>query len=74
MARQDVQAAVTAYWSARAPLFDGVASHVAQRDLWRGVLEAAFQAEGPKDVVDLGTGTGRLRSFCRLARPSRSRL
>lgn len=50
--------AVTAYWSARAPQFDGVASHVAQREIWREVLEAAFEAERPKDVVDLGTGTG----------------
>lgn len=52
------QDAVTAYWSARASQFDGVASHVAQREIWRDVLEAAFEAEGPKDVVDLGTGTG----------------
>jgi ubiquinone/menaquinone biosynthesis C-methylase UbiE len=52
------QDAVTVYWSARAPQFDGVASHVAQRGIWREVLEAAFEAEGPKDVVDLGTGTG----------------
>lgn len=52
------QDAVTAYWSARAPQFDGVASHVAQREIWREVLEVAFEAEEPKDVVDLGTGTG----------------
>lgn len=52
------QTAVTAYWSARAPLFDGVASHVARGDLWRAVLEAAFDAESPRDVVDLGSGTG----------------
>nr|WP_246548396.1 class I SAM-dependent methyltransferase [Ancylobacter oerskovii] len=39
-------------------MFDGVASHVAQRDLWRRVLEAAFQADRPRDVVDLGCGTG----------------
>ncbi|HEV7256932.1 MAG TPA: class I SAM-dependent methyltransferase [Bosea sp. (in: a-proteobacteria)] len=52
------QDAVTAYWSARAPQFDGVASHVAQRETWREVLAAAFEAEGPQDVVDLGTGTG----------------
>lgn len=58
MSQADPQAAVTAYWSARAPLFDGVASHVAQRDLWRTVLEAAFEADGPRDVVDLGSGTG----------------
>ncbi|HEY5795958.1 MAG TPA: class I SAM-dependent methyltransferase [Bosea sp. (in: a-proteobacteria)] len=55
---EPTQDAVTAYWSARAPQFDGVASHVAQREIWREVLEAAFEAEGPKDVVDLGTGTG----------------
>lgn len=52
------QDAVTVYWSARAPQFDDVASHVAQREIWREVLEAAFEAERPKDVVDLGTGTG----------------
>jgi ubiquinone/menaquinone biosynthesis C-methylase UbiE len=55
---EDLQAAVTAHWSARAPVFDGVASHVAQRDLWREVLETAFQAQSPSDVVDLGCGTG----------------
>ena len=55
---ETTQDSVTAYWSARAPQFDGVASHVAQREIWREVLEAAFEAEGPKDIVDLGTGTG----------------
>jgi len=54
----DTKAAVTAHWNARAPAFDGVASHVARFDDWRRVLEAAFEADGPKDVVDLGTGTG----------------
>lgn len=58
MSHADPQAAVTAYWSARAPLFDGVASHVAQGELWRAVLQAAFEADGPRDVVDLGSGTG----------------
>ncbi|TCK28553.1 methyltransferase family protein [Ancylobacter aquaticus] len=58
MTRADAQAAVTAHWSARAPLFDGVASHVAQAELWHAVLEAAFAADGPRDVVDLGSGTG----------------
>lgn len=57
-AAHDVQAAVTAHWSARAPQFDGVASHVAQAGLWREVLHAAFQADAPRDVVDLGCGTG----------------
>ena len=52
------QAEVTAYWSARAPAFDGVASHVAQGSIWRDVLAAAFGAKGSRDVVDLGTGTG----------------
>lgn len=52
------QTAITDYWTRRAPAFDGVASHVAQAGLWRDVLEAAFEAEGPKDVVDFGTGTG----------------
>lgn len=56
--QRSVGAGVTDYWNARAPKFDGAASHVAQRELWRAVLEAAFQADGPKDVVDLGTGTG----------------
>jgi ubiquinone/menaquinone biosynthesis C-methylase UbiE len=58
MRRDDIQAAVSDYWSRRAPAFDGVASHVAQAGLWRQVLEAAFEADGPKEVVDLGTGTG----------------
>lgn len=54
----DVETDVTAYWDARAPHFDAVASHVAQADLWRAVLHAAFEADGPRDVIDLGTGTG----------------
>ncbi len=58
MTGPDVAASVTAYWDGRAPAFDGVASHVARFDEWRRVLEAAFEADGPKDVVDLGTGTG----------------
>jgi ubiquinone/menaquinone biosynthesis C-methylase UbiE len=58
MSEAKTQDAVTAYWSARAPHFDGVASHVAQSVVWRDVLQAAFEADGPKDVVDLGTGTG----------------
>ncbi|EWY36941.1 hypothetical protein N825_22785 [Skermanella stibiiresistens SB22] len=56
--KDDVQPAITAHWSARAPEFDGVASHAAFPGLWRDVLEAAFQADGPRDVIDLGTGTG----------------
>lgn len=58
MTASNLQQAVTGYWTARAPKFDGVASHVAQSALWRGVLETAFAAEQPLDVVDLGTGTG----------------
>lgn len=58
MTVSDLQHAVTGYWTARAPKFDGVASHVAQSTLWRDVLETAFAAEPPLDVVDLGTGTG----------------
>lgn len=54
----DIQSAITAHWSTRAPLFDGVASHVAHRDLWQKVVEAAFEAEAARDVIDLGTGTG----------------
>lgn len=52
------QTSVTDYWTRRAPAFDGVASHVAQAGIWRDVLEAAFEADGPKDLVDFGTGTG----------------
>ncbi len=58
MTGPDATARVTAYWDARAPAFDGVASHVARFADWRRVLEAAFSAGGPRDVVDLGTGTG----------------
>ncbi len=54
----DVQHAVSGYWTGRAPKFDGVASHVSQSTIWREVLGAAFEAERPLDVVDLGTGTG----------------
>lgn len=58
MTASDVQHAVTGYWTARAPKFDGVASHVAQSTLWQEVLAAAFATDHPVDVVDLGTGTG----------------
>ncbi|HEV2508960.1 class I SAM-dependent methyltransferase [Bosea sp. (in: a-proteobacteria)] len=54
----EAQAEVSDYWTRRAPAFDGVASHIAQASLWRDVLAAAFEADGAKDVVDLGTGTG----------------
>lgn len=54
----EAQAEISAYWTRRAPAFDGVASHVAQAALWRDVLAAAFEAGEAKDVVDLGTGTG----------------
>ncbi|MCJ2101014.1 class I SAM-dependent methyltransferase [Methylobacterium sp. E-046] len=49
---------MTAYWDARAPHFDGVASHVRLQEVWREVLAAAFAVDTPCDVVDLGTGTG----------------
>lgn len=58
MKAAEAQAQVSDYWTRRAPAFDGVASHVAQASLWRDVLAAAFEAQGAKDVVDLGTGTG----------------
>lgn len=58
MMEATTQAEVTAYWNARAPAFDGVASHVAQGGVWRDVLAAAFGAGGPRDVIDLGSGTG----------------
>jgi len=52
------QTLVSDDWNRRAPAFDGVASHVVQAGLWRETLAAAFQAGEPRDVVDLGTGTG----------------
>lgn len=58
MKAAEAQALVSDYWTRRAPAFDGVASHVAQASLWRDVLAAAFETQGAKDVVDLGTGTG----------------
>ena len=56
--KDDVQPAITAHWSARAPEFDGGASHATLPGLWRQVLEAAFRADGARDVIDLGAGTG----------------
>ncbi|MCJ2140412.1 class I SAM-dependent methyltransferase [Methylobacterium sp. E-066] len=58
MSASEVADGVTAYWDARAPRFDGAAAHVRSPDDWTEVLSAAFCADGPKDVVDLGTGTG----------------
>ncbi|HEV7328513.1 MAG TPA: class I SAM-dependent methyltransferase [Bosea sp. (in: a-proteobacteria)] len=58
MKAAEAQTQVSDYWTRRAPAFDGVASHVAQAGLWRDILAAAFEAQGVKDVVDLGTGTG----------------
>ncbi|EHP94654.1 class I SAM-dependent methyltransferase [Methylorubrum extorquens] len=58
MSKSEVAASVTAYWDVRAPHFNGAASHVRTPEVWSEVLAAAFAAEGPKDVVDLGTGTG----------------
>lgn len=58
MSASEVAAGVTAYWDSRAPHFNGAASHVRTPDLWEEVLAAAFAAGEPKDVVDLGTGTG----------------
>lgn len=58
MKAAEAQTQVSDYWTRRAPAFDGVASHVALAPLWRDVLAAAFEAEAPKDVIDLGTGTG----------------
>ena len=58
MKAAEAQTQVSDYWTRRAPAFDGVASHVAQAALWRDVLAAAFEAQEPKDVFDLGTGTG----------------
>jgi ubiquinone/menaquinone biosynthesis C-methylase UbiE len=57
-AETDVQKGVTDYWNNRAPLFDGTASHIRHEAEWRKVLEAAFEADGPKRVLDLGSGTG----------------
>ncbi len=58
MKPSETQAAVTAYWTRRAPAFNGAASHVAEASAWRRILAAAFEADTPCDVVDLGTGTG----------------
>lgn len=58
MSASEVAAGVTAHWDARAPYFNGAASYVRTPDLWKEVLAAAFAADRPKDVVDLGTGTG----------------
>ena len=58
MKAAEAQTQVSDYLTRRAPAFDGVASHVAQAGLWRDVLATAFEAQGAKDVVDLGTGTG----------------
>lgn len=58
MTASKVAEGVTAYWDARAPRFDGAAAHVRAPEAWTAVLAAAFRADGPKDVVDLGTGTG----------------
>lgn len=58
MAEPGLQDAVTSYWDARAPRFDGAASHVAQQDDWLRVFAAALGTATVLDVVDLGTGTG----------------
>ncbi|KMO39401.1 class I SAM-dependent methyltransferase [Methylobacterium aquaticum] len=58
MSASEVTKGVTAYWDARAPHFNCAASHVRAPDVWKEVLSAAFASDGPKDVVDLGTGTG----------------
>ncbi len=54
----DVQSEVSNFWSRSAPSFDTRASHVIQAEPWQQVLASAFEADAPKDVVDLGTGTG----------------
>ena len=55
---ESLRRSITAYWDRRAPAFNGAASHVGLAGAWREVLAAAFQADQPKDVIDLGTGTG----------------
>lgn len=55
---ESLRRSITAYWDRRAPAFNGAASHVGLAEAWREVLTAAFQADQPKDVIDLGTGTG----------------
>jgi ubiquinone/menaquinone biosynthesis C-methylase UbiE len=45
------------HWSARAHRFDNAASHIRHPDEWKRVLKAAL-GEAPRDVVDLGAGTG----------------
>lgn len=58
MSIENVRRGVTDYWDRRAPAFNGAASHVGLEQAWREVLAAAFQADEPKDLIDLGTGTG----------------
>lgn len=53
-----VQNAVSDFWSKSASQFDSRASHIIHSGEWQNVLKEAFQSDTPKDVIDLGTGTG----------------
>lgn len=58
MMNETVQSHISNFWSQSANRFDTNASHVAHPDNWLKVLAAAFQSDTPKDIIDLGTGTG----------------
>ena len=49
--------AMAEHWNGRAHRFNPAASHLRHRDQWCTVFAAALGTE-PKDVVDLGCGTG----------------
>jgi len=49
--------AMADHWSARAHRFDAAASHIRHPEEWKRVLKAAL-GEAPRDVIDLGAGTG----------------
>jgi ubiquinone/menaquinone biosynthesis C-methylase UbiE len=49
--------AMADHWSARAYRFDAAASHIRHPEEWKRVLKTAL-GETPRDVVDLGAGTG----------------
>lgn len=49
---------VSQYWNKASERFDSRASHIRHAEIWRDVLREAFGPGGPRDVLDLGTGTG----------------
>ncbi|GHD05399.1 class I SAM-dependent methyltransferase [Tianweitania populi] len=55
--------AMSDHWTARAHRFDGAASHLKHFDGWLNLFGQAL-GEEPRDVVDLGTGTGACALLC----------